>query len=271
MRSRRQFVIGLPEFSGVARNLVRIIFFGFVATILVQVIVPGSGGRLIELLLLEPKALAHGFLWQPLTYSFVPSGFLHTFFALITMWYLGGFLENQLGGKRVLELFFVSAIGGAVLASALCYVPFLRLDPEVYIDGLGASMMGIGAAMALLFGDQPLDVFFVLRMNARTALVFFISISIILLWVSGYRVGAANEFCGGLCGFLYAKYCPRRGFAFGASERYFGLRNNYYRWKRRKAARKFEVYMGKQGRTVKFDKDGKYVEPDDPEDKKWMN
>jgi hypothetical protein len=52
------------------------------------------------------------------------------------------------------------------------------------------------------------------------------------------------------------------------------MRNSYYRYKRRRAARKFEVYMGKQGRKVHFDKDGRYLGPEehkDPNDKRWMN
>ena len=55
------------------------------------------------------------------------------------------------------------------------------------------------------------------------------------------------------------------------------MRNWYYRGKRRRAAKKFAVYMGKQGREVHFDKNGKYVEPEDrdqhrdPTDKRWMN
>ena len=55
----------------------------------------------------------------------------------------------------------------------------------------------------------------------------------------------------------------RGGLATVATERYFGMRNNYYRWKRRRAARKFEVYMRKQDRVVKFDDDGRYIAPDD--------
>jgi len=77
-----------------------------------------------------------------------------------------------------------------------------------------------------------------------------------------------------LCGYLFVRFAPRRGLAFGVTERYFGLRNGYYRWKRRRAARKFEVYMKGQNREVHFDKDGRYVDPDDrrnPKDKSWMN
>jgi hypothetical protein len=58
------------------------------------------------------------------------------------------------------------------------------------------------------------------------------------------------------------------------SEGLFSLRNNYYRWKRRRVARKFEVYMRKQNRDVRFDSEGRYIDPDekrDPNDRKWMN
>jgi hypothetical protein len=49
----------------------------------------------------------------------------------------------------------------------------------------------------------------------------------------------------------------------GFSERYYGLRNSYYRWKRRRAARKFEVYMREHDRKVEFDEHGNYIPPDE--------
>jgi hypothetical protein len=48
------------------------------------------------------------------------------------------------------------------------------------------------------------------------------------------------------------------------------MRNKYYRWKRRRAARKFEVYMRSQGRTVRFDGSGRPID-EDPDDKKRWN
>ena len=74
-------------------------------------------------------------------------------------------------------------------------------------------------------------------------------------------------------------FCPSVGLAYGASERYFGVRNSYYRWKRRRAARKFEVYMRKHNRTVSgtFDEHGNYIPPDDVDKKNggsksgWVN
>jgi len=52
--------------------------------------------------------------------------------------------------------------------------------------------------------------------------------------------GVANfaHLGGALFGFIYLKLLPKRGLSFAATEKYFGLRNSYYRWKRRKAAKK---------------------------------
>lgn len=58
---------------------------------------------------------------------------------------------------------------------------------------------------------------------------------------------------GALFGWLYLRVVPRRGFGFSFSEGYFGLHNSYYRWKRQRAARKFEVYMRRQDRKQQID------------------
>ena len=106
------------------------------------------------------------------------------------------------------------------------------------------------------------------------AIYILIAVAILLKQADSFN--ALLQLSGAAFGALYVKFAPRRGLAFGLSERYFGIRNNYYRWKRRRAARKFEVYMRKQNREVHFDKDGRYVDPDeakrrDPNDKRWMN
>jgi hypothetical protein len=75
---------------------------------------------------------------------------------------------------------------------------------------------------------------------------------------------------GALAGLLYIRMAPRRGFSFSLSEKLFALRNGYYRWKRRRAARKFEVYMRRQGRTIHLDGYGRPID-DDPDDKKRWN
>jgi hypothetical protein len=107
--------------------------------------------------------------------------------------------------------------------------------------------------------------------KAKYLVAIYMLITLAMLF-SSQRAFAFSQLGGALFGFIYIRLAPRRGFAFAGSEQFFGLRNNYYRWKRRRAARKFEVYMRKQNRDVRFDKEGRYIDPDkDPNDRSWMN
>ncbi len=79
-------------------------------------------------------------------------------------------------------------------------------------------------------------------------------------------------------GYVWYLVFAGRKMSLGISEQFYGLKNSYYRWKRRRAARKFEVYMRKHDRTVTFDEHGNYVPPDDDNNKKnggsksgWVN
>jgi hypothetical protein len=109
-------------------------------------------------------------------------------------------------------------------------------------------------------------------------------ILILLTIIFAFR-GAGNTaylaHLGGLLfGYLYVKFSPRSGMLgrFSFSEWYFGMRNSFYRWKRRRAARKFEVYMKQEhDRDVKFDDLGNYVPPEERDKKNggsksgWVN
>jgi len=76
---------------------------------------------------------------------------------------------------------------------------------------------------------------------------------------------------GALSGLLYLRLAPRQGLSLGLSEQWYGLRNRYYRWKRRRAARKFEVYMRRHGRNVRLDSQGRQIDDDDANDKSRWN
>ena len=84
------------------------------------------------------------------------------------------------------------------------------------------------------------------------------------------RMYAFAQLGGALAGLLFIRLRPApRHSRFVFSEKFYGLRNRYYRWKRRRAARKFEVYMRSQGRTVRFDGQGRQIDEDHDDKKRW--
>jgi hypothetical protein len=131
------------------------------------------------------------------------------------------------------------------------------------------------AAFAVLFGEQQFFLFpLPIGIKAKYLVLIYLLISIAMLFGGGSILPIVVYLSGGLLGFIYARHARRRGVSSAASEKLYGLRNSYYRWKRRRAARKFEVYMRKHNREVRFDHEGRYIDPDEgknPNDRKWMN
>ncbi len=139
------------------------------------------------------------------------------------------------------------------------------MTPETLTFGASGGIYGLLLAFGMLYGDRELFLFpFPVAIKAK----YLVAILIFIVLISAFQPsqgGVANfAHLGGLLfGFLYLKLLPRRGLSFAATERYFGLRNSYYRWKRKRAGKKFEVYMRDHDRKVTFDEHGNYVPPDE--------
>ena len=99
--------------------------------------------------------------------------------------------------------------------------------------------------------------------------IIYALVAIAMLFGS-MRMYAFAQLGGALAG-LCSSCAWRRveEFHFSSARSWYGLRNGYYRWKRRRAANKFEVYMRSQGRTVKFDGSGKQIDEDHDDKKRW--
>ena len=273
-RSSQSATIAFPPFAGAVRTLVLANVGVFFAIALLQAFAPRAAIALLALAELQPAMVVHGAIWQLVTYSFVHTGILEILFAMLTLWFCGSMLEGAYGARWLRELYFSSAIGGALLAAAIALTGILHLSPDDIGHGAWAGVFGLLVAIALRMGDTEFLLFFVVRIRAKYMVAIYILFYTAVLLKGGDRFGALLQLAGGLAGALYLRFAPRGGLAVGVSERLFGVRNAYYRYKRRRAARKFQVYMGKQGRSVKFDSDGRYIDPDkkkDPTDKRWMN
>lgn len=259
-----------PPFTGFIRRLVLANVTVFFALALLGAVASKAASFLVNHLALTPYSVLHGQIWQILTYSFIHTGLFDILFAMLSLWFIGSYLESTRGGQWIAELYFVSVLGAALTAIAIAYTGILHLTPSLTIFSSSGGIFGIFVAFAVLFGDQEMSLFPIpVRIRAK----YLVAIYILIALYFAIRGDLANiAWLGGtLFGWLFAKFAPTRGFLGGASEWYFGLRNQYYRNKRRRAAKKFEVYMGKQGRTdIHFDKDGKYIDPD-KKDNHWVN
>jgi membrane associated rhomboid family serine protease len=260
-----------PEFRGATRRLVLVNLAAFFALLLAGLVTPDATSELLKYLLFRPDLFLHGALWQPFTYSFIHLGIIGTLFELISLWFMAGFLEQLHTPSWVTGLYAASVVGTAAAALAIYAVSgtlgLSMAAPPLY--GCFGGIFGILVAIGVLYGDMEFLLFFTIGIKARYLAAVYGLISIAMLF-GQQRVYAFAQLGGALAGLLFIRLAPRRGITFLFSEKWFGLRNRYYRWKRHRAARKFEVYMRSQGRTVRFDGQGRQLD-EDPDDKKRWN
>jgi len=247
--------------------------FAYFALLLAQLASAAAADQLIGLLSFIPGVFLHGALWQPFTYSFIhpPSALIGTLFELLSLWFLAGFLEALHSSSWVTGLYASSVIGTAAAATAIYAAgPTLGYSiGDIPIYGCVGGIFGMLVAIGYLFGDVQFTLFpLPIAIKAKYLATIYALIAFASLFGS-QSIYAFAELGGAAIGLLYVRLAPRRGIGLRLSEYWFGLRNRYYRWKRRKTARKFEVYMKKQGRTVRFDGNGRPI--DDPNDKSRWN
>ncbi len=256
-----------PRFTGATRRLVVVNLCTYFVLLLVGLVSASAAGQFGYLLAFEPQTFLHGGIWQPLTYSFIHFGLLGTLFELLSLWFLAGFLEEFHSANWVLWLYGVSVLGTAG-AAALIYLADRASGSSsapIPLSGCFGGIFGLLVAIGVLYGETEFLLFFTIGMKAKYMAIVFGLVAIAMLFGS-QRMYAFAELGGAVAGLLYVRSAPRRGMSFAISESWYGLRNRYYRWKRRRAARKFEVYMRSQGRTIRFDGQGNRI-GEDPNDK----
>ena len=267
--------ISFPSFRGVTSQLVLANVAVFFLLLLMQFAAPGMAMAVINYFALTPALLLHGWLWQLATYCFLNTGVLHVAFNMLTLWFIGSYLETSKGSRWLLEIYFLCAIGGGLIGSVLTLTHIFHSDPHSITYSADAPLFGLLAAFAALFGDLEMYMFpLPVAIKAKYLVIVYMLIEVALLLSGGPPLAYFTILSGALIGYFFARRAPRRGMSMAFSEGIFSLRNNYYRWKRRRVARKFEVYMRKQNRDVRFDSEGRYIDPDekrDPNDRKWMN
>jgi len=213
---------------------------------------------------LMPNAvIQHGEVWQIITYSFLHVGFLHWFGNMIGLWMFGSAFEGSWGTRRFLELYFVGVVGAAITTIALSYTHVLG-SPFIPTVGASGGVFAILIAFGMVFGENEIMMIpFPFLIKAKYFVAILIVVTLALAMAGGGNVAYVAHLGGLFFGYLYVRRGPRKGVNLGLAERYYALNNAYYRWRRRRAARKFEVYMRKHDRDVHFDEHGNYIPPED--------
>src|SRR5438270_2917642 len=260
--------LSFPPFTRWVKRLIIICSAVYFLQVVLERLAPQIEGAIEIYFGLVPAAVVHyAMLWQLVTYSFLHSthSLMHLLMNMLTLWMFGSQEEQDWCSPKFLEFYFFCVIGAALVTVGVAYTGLPGASPIVPTIGASGGIYGLLIAFGMLYGDREIFLFpfpFMIKAKYLVGIIIFV---VIVTTFQPSQGGVANfAHLGGLLfGFLYIKFLPKKGLFFGASERYFSLRNSYYRWRRRRAARKFEVYMREHDRNVTSDEYGNYVPPDE--------
>jgi membrane associated rhomboid family serine protease len=281
---------GFPPFTRAVKTLIIVNVAVYLVMMLSRLTIPAAAEFAEFYLYLRPVAVVHGQLWQLVTYAFLhdPHSVLHLLFNMLGLWMFGSQFEMDFGERRFYEFYFWCVVGAALttiavgglglLASAHVSFPLFRIMGQVWFQStIGASggIYGLLIAFGILYGDRQVFIFpLPIAIKARYIVAIWLFIAFVSAFEGSNGVAEFAHLGGALFGWMYLKFVPRYGLQTAASESAFGLRNRYYKWKRRQAAKKFEVYMRKNKSDEYFDEHGNYRGPSldkKDDDSKWIN
>ncbi len=179
-----------------------------VVTIVVFLLESGAAAPTVSAFALWP--LQAGFMpWQLVTYAFLHASVLHLAFNMYGLWLFGRELENLLGRRALLQLYFAS-----ILTAGVTQLLFTHLTGNVYPTvGASGGVFGILLAYGIFFPNRILMLLFPpIPLPAWLFVTLYAGIEL-TLGVTGTQAGVAHfAHLGGMVGgYFVIRRWRRRG------------------------------------------------------------
>ncbi|MFY0698426.1 MAG: rhomboid family intramembrane serine protease [Balneola sp.] len=137
--------------------------------------------------------------WRIITYGFLHAGFMHIAFNMLWLWWMGRAVEEHIGSRSFLIIYFSAIVIGALFHFFSGFV--FDYNPVI---GASAGVNGIMVAFAVLFPRTPIMLFLLPPIEARYLVAGLVAIDILLL-NSGSNVAHFAHIGGASVGYLLTK------------------------------------------------------------------
>lgn len=212
-RSRKKRLINLSATTSII--FVNIIVFVALFSALVYFKFVGSslGDKMISFIALNPELFVAGYFWTILTSVFVHLDPTHLLVNMLSLFFLGSFVEKLIGRRRFVWFYLISGmiaglffVGLAYLGQQFSFGASLFGMPSDFAVGASGAIFGLGAMLAVLLPRLKVLVFFVIPSSLWLAMV----VLMFGLWAIsaglGLPIGNTAHFGGLICGLIFGSY-----------------------------------------------------------------
>ena len=165
--------------------------------------------KVVSWVALMPAVILQGQnVWTFFTSMFMHAGFGHLFVNMISLMFIGGFVEKLIGKKRFLSLYFAGGLFAGLFFVLIALAS--GVDMNVYAVGASGAIFALGGLLAVLTPRLPVLVFFIIPMPMWAAMGFLMFGLWALSLGLGLPIGNTAHLGGLIVGLGYGFYLKRR-------------------------------------------------------------
>jgi len=172
-----QAVIGNIEISGQSINRIIVYYFGFNPSLGTAITQP----------------------WRFVTYMFLHGSGFHLLFNMLWLWWMGRSVEESIGPRSFIVLFFGAGIGGAIF-----HIIFSFLYGTTLVIGASGAVFGVMVSFAYLFPRAPIMLILLPPIEARFVVAGLIAFDVLFIG-AGDGVARLVHLGGAGIGYLIIK------------------------------------------------------------------
>ncbi|MCP5521713.1 MAG: rhomboid family intramembrane serine protease [Verrucomicrobiales bacterium] len=155
---------------------------------------------------LVPGELAHGAVWQLLTFQFMHDGLIHLGINCLVLYLFGRSLEAALGRRTFWQLYLATGALGGLLQAACAWVFPGHFGPGGTV-GASAGVSGLVAAFAMMNRGAPITLLFPpVTLRATHLLIVLFVMDFLGVLQRGSTVAHAAHLGGMLGGVAYVRF-----------------------------------------------------------------
>lgn len=193
-------------------------FLGFYLLLLLLSPTPENYSLLLRNVALQPDSILGGRkIWTLITHMFMHANITHLLVNMISLAFMGSFVEKLLGRKRFLWLYFIGGLVSAGFFVVLAGFFGSNLigeklfgNPLTLAVGASGAIFALGGLLAMLTPKMKVLAFFVIPMPMWVAMTSFLTIFWILSYVGGIPIGNSAHFGGLVAGVVYGFYLKKK-------------------------------------------------------------
>lgn len=166
---------------------------------------------------IQPKAFFSGIVWTLLTSMFMHGNFTHLFVNMLSLFFIGNFIEKIIGKKRFFWLYILSGIFAGFMFVVLSYFfgnselgAKIFGSPEIFAVGASGAIFALGGLLVVLTPNLRVYAFFIIPMKIWSAMLFFL----VFMWIAsigaGLPFGNTAHLGGLIAGLAYGLYLKKK-------------------------------------------------------------